>query len=198
MARECPCGALALAHGAVMGTHLRISHLADHPDAVPVLKQWFEIAWADYYGPAGPGNAAQDLLAYSSREKLPVGLVAFYAGQLCGIAALKPDSISTHTHLSPWAAAGFVVPGFRRRGIGAKLVSALEDVARALGYSTIYCGTSTAIDLLKRQEWQFMERVRYHGEDVSIYQKALALRAPPDHPTAARLGILRTTRVGGR
>jgi GNAT superfamily N-acetyltransferase len=182
VARECPCGALALAHGAVMGTHLRISHLADHPDAVPVLKQWFEIAWADYY----------------SREKLPVGLVAFYAGQLCGIAALKPDSISTHTHLSPWAAAGFVVPGFRRRGIGAKLVSALEDVARALGYSTIYCGTSTAIDLLKRQEWQFMERVRYHGEDVSIYQKALALRAPPDHPTAALLETLRAARISGR
>jgi len=186
------------AHGAIMGTHLHISYLADHLDAVPVLKQWFETAWADYYGPAGPGDAEQDLIAYSNREKLPVGLVAFCEGQLCGIAALKPDSISTHTHLYPWAAAGFVVPRFRRRGIGAKLVSALEDVARALGYSTIYCGTSTAISLLKRHEWQFMERVRYHGEDVSIYQKALELYAQPDRPIAALLGTLRAARGGGR
>jgi GNAT superfamily N-acetyltransferase len=156
-----------------MDTHLRISYLAEHPEAVPMLKQWFETEWIDYYGPAGPGDAEQDLLAYSGREKLPVALVAFCEGQLCGIAALKPESISTHKHLYPWVAAGFVVPGFRRRGIGANLVSALEDIARELGYSTIYCGTSTATGLLKRHEWQFMERVRYNGEDVSIYWKAL-------------------------
>ncbi|MGQ0836082.1 MAG: GNAT family N-acetyltransferase [Gammaproteobacteria bacterium] len=79
----------------------------------------------------------------------------------------------THTHLCPWAAAGLVAPRFRRRGIGASLLSALEDVARHLGYSTIYCGTSTAIGLLTRNRWEFMERVRNNGEDVSIYQKAL-------------------------
>lgn len=152
---------------------LRISYLADHPEALPVLKKWFETEWADYYGPPGPGDAQQDLIAYSSRETLPVGLVAFYEGQLCGVAALKPDSISTHTHLSPWAAAGLVAPGVRRKGIGVRLVGALEDVARGLGYSTIYCGTSTAVSLLTRRGWQFMERVGYNGEDVSIYQKAL-------------------------
>jgi GNAT superfamily N-acetyltransferase len=157
----------------VMGSNLRISHLADHPEVVPFLKEWFETAWADYYGPTGPGDAEQDLIAYSSREKLPVGLVAFCEGRLCGIAALKPDSISTHTHLHPWAAAGLVAPSFRRRGIGASLLSSLEDVARGLGYSTIYCGTSTAIALLTRNGWAFMERVRYAGEDVSIYQKPL-------------------------
>lgn len=156
-----------------MSAKLLIRHLAGHPEALPVLKQWFETEWVEYYGPAGPGDAEQDLIAYSSREKLPVGLVAFCEGQLCGIAALKPESISTYKHLYPWAAAGFVVPRFRRRGIGASLVSALEDVARDLGYSTIYCGTSTAIGLLKRNKWQFMERVTYNGEDVSIYQKAL-------------------------
>jgi GNAT superfamily N-acetyltransferase len=152
---------------------LRISYLADHPEAVPVLKEWFQTEWADYYGPTGPGDAERDLIAYSSREKLPVGLVAFCEDRLCGIAALKPDSISTHTHLCPWAAAGLVAPGFRRRGIGASLVSALEDVARDLGYSTIYCGTSTAIGLLTRNGWEFMERVSCSGEDVSVYQKAL-------------------------
>ncbi|MGH8594360.1 MAG: GNAT family N-acetyltransferase [Gammaproteobacteria bacterium] len=156
-----------------MSAKLLITHLAGHPEALPVLKQWFETEWVEYYGPAGPGDAERDLIAYSSRDKLPIGLVAFYEDELCGIAALKPESISTHKHLYPWAAAGFVVPRFRRRGIGASLASALEDAARDLGYSTIYCGTSTAIGLLKRNKWQFMERVRYDGEDVSIYQKVL-------------------------
>jgi hypothetical protein len=75
-----------------MSSNLLINHLADHREAVPVLKEWLETEWADYYGPTGPGDAAQDLIAYSSREKLPIGLVAFSEGRLCGIAALKPDS----------------------------------------------------------------------------------------------------------
>ena len=152
---------------------MRISYLADHPEALPVLKEWFKTEWAGYYGPTGPGDAGRDLIAYSSRERLPVGLVAFWQGRLCGIAALKPDSISSHTHLSPWAAAGLVAPSFRRRGIGSSLVSALEHLARHFGHSRIYCATSTAVGLLKRNGWEFMERVASDSETVAIYQKAL-------------------------
>ena len=161
------------AQGNVMSTRLRIAKLADHPEAIPVIRRWFEMEWAAYYGPGGPGDAEQDLLAYSSREKLPVGLIAFDDDQLCGIAALKAHSMSTHTHLGPWAAAGLVRPPFRGRGIGSSLVRALEEVARGFGYSTIYCGTATAMGLLERNGWQFMDRGRYDGEEVSIYQKAL-------------------------
>lgn len=90
-----------------------------------------------------------------------------------GVAALKSESITTHSHLGPWAAAGLVSPLYRRRGIGTELVRALEETARSLGYSRIYCGTSTANRILERQSWQFMEQVKYNCEDVSIYHKAL-------------------------
>lgn len=156
-----------------MRTRLRIAHLADHPEAIPVMRRWFDVEWAAYYGPGGPGDAEQDLRAYASRGKLPVGLIAWYDDALCGIAALKAHSLSTHTHLSPWAAAGFVLPPFRGRGIGSSLVGALTEVARGFGYSTMYCATSTAMGVLERDGWQLMERVRYDGEAVSIYQKAL-------------------------
>ena len=116
----------SLRGGHVMRTRLRIAHLADHPEAIPVIRRWFEVEWAAYYGPGGPGDAEQDLLAYSSRGKLPVGLIALYDDALCGIAALKAHSLSTHTHLGPWAAAGFVLPPFRGRGIGSSLVGALK------------------------------------------------------------------------
>jgi hypothetical protein len=53
------------------------------------------------------------------------------------------------------------------------MTSALEDVARGLGYSTIYCGTATADNLLERHGWRLIERVKHNGEDLSIYQKAL-------------------------
>jgi GNAT superfamily N-acetyltransferase len=66
-----------------------------------------------------------------------------------------------------------VVPQFRRHGIGARLVSVLEGVARDLGFTTVYSGTSTADSLLIREGWQFLEVVQYDGEAVSIYEKAL-------------------------
>ncbi len=156
-----------------MNEGLEIFPLADHPEALPVLKQWFESEWESYYGPTGPGDAEKDLLAYSSRSKLPIGMVAYLEGELCGIMALKAQSITTHSHLSPWAAAGLVAPPYRRKGIGAQLLVALEGIAKRLDYSRIYTGTSTAVSLLDRSNWRFMERVQYNGENVSIYEKVL-------------------------
>jgi GNAT superfamily N-acetyltransferase len=166
---------------------LRISHLADHPEAIPVIQRWFEEEWAAYYGPGGPGDAERDLWAYSRRGQLPVGLMAFYDGQLCGIAALTAHSIRTHTHLGPWAAAGLVRPPFRGRGVGSGLLWALEGVARGFGYATMYCGTATAMGLLERHGWQRMERVIYEGEQVSIYHKALSQDGSPDASPATRV-----------
>lgn len=156
-----------------MDSKIRIEYLADHPEVLPILKEWFETEWKSHYGPAGSGDAQSDLLAYANRGELPVGVVAFFEDELCGVAALKAESITTHSHLSPWAAAGLVSPVYRRRGIGTELVRALEQVARKLGYDRIYCGTSTANRFLERRGWQIMEQIRYDGEDVSIYQKAL-------------------------
>jgi GNAT superfamily N-acetyltransferase len=156
-----------------MSSNVHIGYLVDHPEALPVLERLFESEWAAYYGAAGPGNAHQDLVTYSNRGRLPVGVVAFVGAEPCGVAALKADSISTHRHLTPWIGGGIVAPQFRRQGIGARLVSALEDTARNLGFAAIYAGTSTANSLLTREGWQFMEVVQRNGEAVSIYTKTL-------------------------
>ena len=182
-----PLSLCVRAPGKVVRTILRISHLADHPEAIPVVRKWFEVEWAAYYGPGGPGDAERDLLAYSRRGQLPVGLIAFYDEQLCGIAALTAHSIRTHPHLSPWAAAGLVRPPFRGRGVGSALLRALEEVARGLGYAIMYCGTASAMGLLERHGWRCLERVIYEGEQVSIYHKALSQDAPPDASPAARV-----------
>jgi GNAT superfamily N-acetyltransferase len=153
--------------------NLRIGFLADHPEVVPILARLFESEWSAYYGVGGPGNARQDLLFYSNRYELPVGLVAFVNLEPCGVAALKAESIATHKHLAPWVGGGMVAPQFRRNGIGARLIMSLEDMARSLGYQQMYAGTSTANTLLVREGWRFIELVQYNGEAVSIYEKAL-------------------------
>ena len=152
---------------------LRIEPLASHPEVLPVLQAWFAWEWPAYYGAAGRGNARRDLHAYANPAGLPFSVVAFREGAVCGVAALKADSIATHAHLSPWAAAGVVRRDLRGRGIGEQLLLALQRQAAAMGFSKIYCGTSTAEGLLQRTGWRLLERVNHEGELLGIYVKAL-------------------------
>lgn len=162
---------------------VEIELLADHPEAIPQLSEWFRREWAPYYGPGGPGNAAGDLSESSNRDVLPVALLAVMRGEVCGTAALKRESVTTHPDLTPWLAALLVSPRFRGRGIGARLVAAVEELASRLGFECIYAGTEAASDggqddsplesLLVRRDWTFLERGPYFVSDVSIYRKTL-------------------------
>ncbi|MDG9670808.1 GNAT family N-acetyltransferase [Hahella sp. CR1] len=162
-----------------MDRRLVVKYLADAPEAVPALAASFETEWPDWYGPKGPGDAEADLRQFCSRDALPVGMVAFLDGELVGVAALKAQSITTHPHLGPWAAAGWVKPELRRRGLGAALLTALEDAALALGYDKLYCGTATAASLMRRGGWRLLEELDYHGEKVGLYCKALGAADVP-------------------
>lgn len=156
-------------------TPVGIEPLSAHPEALPVLRRWFEQEWPDYYGPGGVGDAAQDLLAFARADgSLPFSLVALRDGAVCGIAALKAESIASHGHLTPWAAAGLVPPtGQRRGGIGVLLQQGLEEEARRRGHAFLYCGTSTSESLLQRQGWELLERVMHVGQPLGVYRKAV-------------------------
>jgi GNAT superfamily N-acetyltransferase len=99
----------------------------------------------------GSGDARRGLLPYANPGELPIGVVALYENELCGVAALTSASVMTHSHLGPWVAACLVSPSYRRRGIGMAMVRTLEEVARNLGCAHISCGTSTAGHLLERR-----------------------------------------------
>ncbi|MGH8564449.1 MAG: GNAT family N-acetyltransferase [Gammaproteobacteria bacterium] len=156
-----------------MSASLIIEPLARHPEALPVLSEWFEAEWPSYYGAGGRGSALRDLQAYSNQGSLPVGVVALREGSACGVAALKAESIASHAHLSPWAAAGLVHHSMRGQGIGRLLLDALEQKVRHLGFSRIYCGTSSAQSLLQRCGWQLIESIIHEDKDLGIYSKAL-------------------------
>jgi GNAT superfamily N-acetyltransferase len=152
---------------------VKVSRLLAHPEALPLVTEWFRTEWPGWYGAGGTGDAEKDLQSFSNEGSLPVGIIAFANGAPCGAAALKGGSIPSHAHLSPWAAAGFVLPALRGQGIGAKLLAELEVQARALGYASIYCGTATAKSLLLRAGWRVIDSVELHGKEVSIYERAL-------------------------
>jgi len=149
--------------------------LRQRPEFCAFFAQQFESEWPKWYGPGGQGNAREDLEAFANpKGNLPVGVVAIDdAGSPIGIAALKEASIASHTHLSPWATAGYVVLSRRRAGIGAKLLSALLAEARRLSFHTIYCATASAVSLLEREGWSQIDAVVHDGEELLIYARVV-------------------------
>ena len=141
-----------------MNGTLSIELLAAHPELLPVLQEWFEAEWPSYYRASSPGDAQRDLQAFTNHGSLPVGVVAFREGSVCGVAALTAESIASHRHLSPWAGAGLVRPSERGKGIGAQLLAALEQEARTLGFPP---------HLLR------YESIIHEGQGLGIYCKAL-------------------------
>lgn len=160
-----------------MVSQLTIGLLADYPQAIPLLETWFEREWAPYYGPDGPGNAGNDLRASCGRTELPSAFVAIIDGEVCGTAALKTESVTTYPHLSPWLAALLVLPTFRRRGVAERLIAAVEEKARELGFGHIYVGTGegsgTPESALHKRGWQFIEKTPYLVADVVLSRKVL-------------------------
>ena len=149
------------------------------PEFCAFFAQQFESEWPNWYGPGGQGSAREDLEAFANPKGiLPVGVIAIDdGGSPIGIAALKAVSIPTHTHLSPWATAGYVVPGRRRVGIGAKLLSALLAEAQRLGFHTIYCATASAVTLLEREGWKQIDAVVHDGSRQFIFARLVPCAA---------------------
>jgi GNAT superfamily N-acetyltransferase len=149
--------------------------LRQRPEFCAFFAQQFESEWPKWYGPGGEGNAREDLEAFANPEgNMPVGVIAIdEADSPIGIAALRAASIATHTYLTPWATAGYVVPARRRCGIGAQLLSGLLAEAQRLGFHTIYCATASAVTLLEREGWRRIDAVVHDGETQFVFSKAV-------------------------
>ena len=156
-----------------------VAALARHAEWLPLLARWMIDEWPQWYGAGGRGDAGVDLRSFAASESaLPVGVIAFDGSTPVGMAALKAQSLPSHAHLLPWAAAGLVVPARRGQGIGAQLLDALVARARGLGHEQIFCATATAASLLRRGGWVQRERATHEGEALLVFAR------PTDNDTA--------------
>ena len=156
--------------------------LADHPETIDDLERWFIREWEPYYGADGPGDARKDLSECSQRNEIPLAVIAFCDGVLCGTAALRPTSVTTHPDFTPWIAALLVSSEHRGRGVGARLVQEIEALAAGLGFKELYVGASAPDSDERRggdpqfyleRGWELIDTVPYFVGDAAILRRSL-------------------------
>jgi GNAT superfamily N-acetyltransferase len=147
---------------------IRIAHLCEHPDAVPLLAAW----GTDEWGHLNPDRTLADRVeSFAQRTRpgtIPETLVAVDRDQVIGMASIVENDLSIRSDLSPWMAAVYVDASHRGRGVGSVIVRAIMDLAGESGIDRLYLLTHDRMSFYRRLGWTTMERVHYRGEDVTI------------------------------
>lgn len=154
---------------------MNIAYLAEHREVIPTLAHWFYEEWA-YLHPERTYSDVERLITERAQmDKIPVALVAIEGEELLGTVCLKVHDMDTRLDLTPWLAGLYVSAQRRRQGIGAALVSAIEEKACELNVSRLYLYTPASESFYSKLGWIVKERIKYHGYPVTLMQKEIFL-----------------------
>ncbi len=153
--------------------------MADHREVVPILATWIYDEWSYLY----PEMTLQDVVSFlrerENKDKLPLTLVAFEAGEPVGTVSLKMFDMETRSDLSHWLTSLYVAKPWRRRRIGSRLVETAEKKAAELEIHKLFLFT-TNVDLpglfYSKLGWIVKEKTIYHSCPVIIMEKDLCLK----------------------
>jgi GNAT superfamily N-acetyltransferase len=112
----------------------------------------------------------EDFVAGSGQQ---VALVASCDGVPAGTCLLAAKELEPCHSVSPWPAGLYVVPEFRRRGVGKVLVHATEEQARQRGHSQIYLYSDDAIAYYEGLGWRVVEHTTWHGFPMALLAQDL-------------------------
>ena len=147
-----------------------IALLADHPEAVSILTDWFVAQWPDYFAQRTPADIAQDFHAEANRNTIPLRLLAFVNGEMAGTICLREHAIQNLPEYRPGLGGLFVAAHHRGRGIGSELVQAGMQVAWSQGYERVYATTLAARGILERLDWKLIRQFSHGDEQLMLFQ----------------------------
>ncbi|MEX0617780.1 MAG: GNAT family N-acetyltransferase [Pseudohongiellaceae bacterium] len=153
---------------------LRFEYLADRPEDVPEVINWWYTVWADRMDGSIDSLVAR-LRSSLSSKSLPVNIVATLDGRMVGTAALKAHEMQdVFPGLRYWLGSVYVAPEYRGNGIATAMTSRIVELAGERNLPQLHLQTEN-IDggLYARLGWEPLERVVYKGTDTLLMVKTL-------------------------
>ncbi len=150
--------------------------MGDRQEVIPVLAAWIYDEWSYLYPKMTLQDVASSLRERINKEKLPLTLVAFEAGEPVGTVSLRTFDMETRRDLPHWLVSLYVVKPRRRRKIGSSLIKAAEKKAADLGICKLYLFTTDVVLpslFYSKLGWVVKEKTIYHSHPVIIMEKNL-------------------------
>ena len=152
------------------GVHIRRLQ-ADEP-AFDIIARWRYDAFFAQDG--GTFEESRDALrTWMDGLGYETALLAEVDGQPAGSCLFVREEIDPKHDLTPWLAALYVAPQFRKQGIASALVRAIEQHARNVGCSELFLYTITAEPLYAKLGWTALDRFDSNGEQFVLMARTL-------------------------
>jgi predicted N-acetyltransferase YhbS len=154
----------------------QIGQLAERPNLLPAVAEWIYDEWWTEVEGASVATLTDLLRANLIRDRIPLTLVASLDRCPIGTASLLAHDVGTEEwpDLTPWLAAVYVMPEYRRRGVGAALIQAVVEKAAALGVETLYLSTVGREEYYASLGWDVIHR----SDDKVVMAKPTNRRKP--------------------
>jgi GNAT superfamily N-acetyltransferase len=150
---------------------MRIAYLADHPEAIAVLAEWFAAEWGDL----DPQNSVEGYRARlpqrAARERLPICILGLVDDTPVATATLKFREIEYSPDADFWLGSVYVREDVRGRGHGRGIVAAAEALAVARHLAPLYLYTPTREALYRHLGWQTAGRTVADGKTAVVMVK---------------------------
>lgn len=150
---------------------MRIVYLADRPEAVAVLAEWFAAEWGDL----DPLNTVEGYKARlpqrAHRERLPVCILGLVDDTPVATATLKFRELEYLPDADFWLGSGYVRADVRGRGHGAAIVAAAEALAEARHFTPLYLYSPSKEVMYRRLGWQTIGRTAADGKMATVMMK---------------------------
>ena len=153
---------------------IQFEYLADHPECVPLVIDWWRTVWSDRIG-SDLARASEQLRSSLSRDELPINILAMLHERPVGTAALKLQEVED---LFPdkqyWLGSVFVDKTYRGVGIASALCMKIVQLAEQKGVPHLYLQTQNLQGgLYTGLGWEPIEQFRFKHEDALLMRKEL-------------------------
>ena len=146
---------------------LKIFPLYEKKSLYPILAYWSYLHWFI------DRDLSFNLIMHEYKKRaesdeVPCSFAATWDEFPVGMASLRKTDLLSREDLSPWLSALYVLPEYRKRGIGYELVKAVLDSSRMKGYKRIFLFLDNR-DIIELEKYYSSKGWIYLDDDTDCY-----------------------------